>query len=286
MPRRVLLPFLALGLLLAALPAALSKPGLPLGLRGDEADYLGAAYSLLEDHDLAFETKDAERVFGQFPYDDQIEFRLQTPPEGGRRYDLPVLYPLLAMPALALLGSNGLLVFNLLLLLAAIWLGRALPRPPRRKRHALFRRAFRAALAGPDLRLLDAAGRPAVFLGMAAFTEGWADERPLPAGAAPWPAPRWASPRCTRRTCCCWRSRCCYRLWRGRKARRPGLRRGPADRFRGAGADPAPGARPALPRRPHLRLRKGAGRAVAQPRCRARRPGAAALERRTPGWAR
>lgn len=180
MPRRILLPFLACGLLFAALPLGLSKPGLPLALRGDEADYLGSAYSLWQDHDLAFAEADAERVFGQFPFDDQVELRLQTPAEGGRRYDLPLLYPLLAAPALALLGSNGILVFNLLLLLASI--GLAVLFLARRGESATLYFALPFVLLSPAF-IYAFWMRPSAllfFLGMAAITEGWADERPLP----------------------------------------------------------------------------------------------------------
>ena len=180
MPRRTLLPFLALGLFLAALPAALFKPGLPIFLRGDEADHLGLAYSLLEDHDFRFETKDAERVFGQFPFDAEIDIRLRTGPEGVRRFDAPPLYPLLAAPALAILGSNGLLVANMLLLVAAIGLAAAFLARRGLDSPLLF--AFPFVLLSPAL-IFGFWLRPSAllfFLGTVAFTEGWADQRRLP----------------------------------------------------------------------------------------------------------
>lgn len=181
MPRRALLPFLALGLVLIALPAALSKPGLPLALRGDEADHLGLAYSLLADGDTRFEARDAERVFGQFPFDAEIDFRLLEDPGGARRFDAPILYPLLAAPALALIGSNGLPVTNLAFLVGAIGLAALFLR--RRGLEGSLYLAAPFALLSPAL-IYAFWMRPSALLfllGTAAFTEGWADDgRPLP----------------------------------------------------------------------------------------------------------
>jgi hypothetical protein len=180
MTRRSLLPFLALGLFLAALPSALFKPGLPIFLRGDEADHLGLAYSLLEDGDTLFEKIDAERVFGQFPFDPEIDLRLRTGAEGVRRFDAPPLYPLLAAPAMAVFGSNGLLVTNMLLLVAAIALAAGFL--ARRGLLSPLFFAFPFVLLSPAL-VYGFWLRPSAllfFLGAAAFTEGWADQLPLP----------------------------------------------------------------------------------------------------------
>lgn len=179
MPRRVLLPFLALALFVIAVPAALSKPGLPLFVRGDEAGFLGLSYSLLADRDFVFEAADAERIFGQFPFDPGIEVRLAMA-EGVRRFDAPLLYPLLAVPVLALLGSNGLLVLNLALLLAAAAL--AANFLERRGLDGGFFFAAPFALLSPALiyAFWMRPGALLFFLGTAAVTEGWADQRPLP----------------------------------------------------------------------------------------------------------
>lgn len=183
MSRSSLLSFFALGLFLVALPAALFKPGLPLALRGDEATWLGLTGSLLHDRDVDFSAVDAERVFSQFPFDAEVDFHLVSS-ENGRRYDATLLYPLLAAPFLGLLGSNGLLVFNLLLVMASIWVaGRFFDR--RRLEGSLLLFATPFVLLSPVL-IYAFWMRPSAllfFLGTLTFCEGWPEEGQE---AAPW----------------------------------------------------------------------------------------------------
>ena len=176
MSRSSLLSFFAIGLFLVALPAALFKPGLPLALRGDEATWLGLTGSLLYDRDVDFSAADAERVFGQFPFDAEIDFQLQSKPEG-RRFDAAPLYPLLAAPALWLLGSNGLLVLNLALVMASIWVAGLFLARRRLEGSALFFAAPFVLLSPVLIYALWM--RPSAlffFLGTIAFCEGWPEE--------------------------------------------------------------------------------------------------------------
>ncbi len=113
-----------LGLALVLFPLAISKPGLPVSLKSDEPAYYLAALSLARDGDLRFTPNDAERLFDEFPYLTVRNLILMT--EDGWRtvyYGKPYIYSLFAAPFAGLAGANGMVSFNMLLLMAMIWMG-------------------------------------------------------------------------------------------------------------------------------------------------------------------
>ncbi len=119
--RQVLL-WIGLGLVL--FPLAISKPGLPTSLKSDEPAYYLAALSLARDGDLRFAPGEAARLFEEFPYLTVKNLILMT--EDGWRtvyYGKPYIYSLFAAPFAGLFGANGMVSFNMLLLLAMIWMG-------------------------------------------------------------------------------------------------------------------------------------------------------------------
>jgi hypothetical protein len=126
-------------LLVVALAAAISvdvvKNG--FGVKGDEATYVSMALSAAYDRNFSYERRDLERYFGLYRYGPDGIFlkrgkRLRmsvngTPPfvhltksadvRSDRLYfGKAMIYPLVAAPFVRLLGLNGLLVLNVLLL--------------------------------------------------------------------------------------------------------------------------------------------------------------------------
>jgi hypothetical protein len=113
-----------LSLSLVLFPLAISKPGLPTSLKSDEPAYYLAALSLIRDGDLRFSPGEAERLFAEFPYLTVKNLILMT--EDGWRtvyYGKPYIYSLFAAPFAGLFGANGMVSFNMLLLMAMIWMG-------------------------------------------------------------------------------------------------------------------------------------------------------------------
>ena len=68
MVRPVQRALLALSLFLLALPLTLQKPGVPSGLKADEAAYYMMAQSLAFDGDLELTVTDIDRAFDEFPF--------------------------------------------------------------------------------------------------------------------------------------------------------------------------------------------------------------------------
>jgi hypothetical protein len=111
------------------------------GIQSDEATYYLMAYSLAEDGDLEYRAEDLTRGFREFPSGPSgiflkrgtdvthvglggrppfIEFRGVPDPDTSRLYfGKSFIYPLAAAPFVWLLGTNGFLVVNVLLLWAA-----------------------------------------------------------------------------------------------------------------------------------------------------------------------
>ena len=113
-----------LTLALVLFPLAISKPGLPTSLKSDEPAYYLAALSLARDGDLEFERGEAERLFDEFPFLTVQNMILMT--EDGWRtvyYGKPYIYSLFAAPFAGAFGANGMVSFNMLLLMAMIWMG-------------------------------------------------------------------------------------------------------------------------------------------------------------------
>jgi hypothetical protein len=126
-------------LLIVALAAAVSVDVVKTdnGIKGDEATYVSMALSIAFDHDLTYQRRDLERFFALYRWGPdgiflkrgkQWHVRVDgTPPflhanrtsdpNGDRLYfGKALLYPLAVAPFVRLLGLNGFLVFNVLLL--------------------------------------------------------------------------------------------------------------------------------------------------------------------------
>jgi hypothetical protein len=114
----------ALSLFLAALPLALGKPGLPPNLKADESAYYLMAVSLARDGDVRLTPTDVEHAFDEFPFA-PIQNMIVMTDDGWRTvyFGKPWLYSLLATPLVAAFGANGMLLFNMLLMIGMIWLG-------------------------------------------------------------------------------------------------------------------------------------------------------------------
>ena len=115
---------ICLSVVLALLPLTHGKPGMPGTLKADEPAYLLAALSLIEDGDLRCEPKDLARLFQEYPYAPVYNLILSTD-DGWRTvfFGKPYLFSFLAAPFAGLWGTNGLVFFNSLLLIAMIWMG-------------------------------------------------------------------------------------------------------------------------------------------------------------------
>lgn len=124
MSPRVRLALVALSLFLAAIPLALGKPGLPPNLKADESAYYLMARSLIADGDLLLAPEDTARAFDEFPFG-PIQGLIVMSDDGWRTvyYGKPWLYSLLAVPLVAAFGANGMLLLNVLLMLAMVWMG-------------------------------------------------------------------------------------------------------------------------------------------------------------------
>ncbi|MCB1009312.1 MAG: hypothetical protein KDB94_10505 [Acidobacteria bacterium] len=124
MSRPVRLTLLSLALFLAIFPLTLGKPGLPTTIKADEAAYYLMARSLVEDGDLRCETQDIARLAEEFPYQ-AVENLILMTDDGWRTvyFGKPYLYSFLAAPLAGLFKANGLVAFNMLLLLASVGLG-------------------------------------------------------------------------------------------------------------------------------------------------------------------
>ncbi len=120
------LALLCLTVFLVVFPLAIGKPGLPASLKADEPAYYLMALSLAHDGDLTCEPKDLARLFREFPYGDVQNVILATD-DGWETvfYGKPYAYSLFAAPFAGLFGADGLFAFNLLLLMAMVWMGRA-----------------------------------------------------------------------------------------------------------------------------------------------------------------
>ncbi|MCH9651615.1 MAG: hypothetical protein K0U98_25540 [Deltaproteobacteria bacterium] len=124
MPRTVVLGLCCLSLFLLFFPLTLVKPGLPATLKADESAYYLMALSLAHDGDLRLETEDQERLFAEFPFRWSSNLIVMTD-DGWKTafYGKPFIYSLFASPFAYLFGANGMVFFNMALLVAMMWLG-------------------------------------------------------------------------------------------------------------------------------------------------------------------
>ncbi len=115
---------LALSVFLVILPLTAGRPGQPVTLKADEPAYLMMAQSLLADGDLRCDRGDVLRAFNEFPYRPIHNLILMTT-DGWETvyYGKPYIHSLFAAPLVAIAGVNGFFLFNMLLLVAMIWMG-------------------------------------------------------------------------------------------------------------------------------------------------------------------
>lgn len=124
MSRSVALGLTALSLFLVILPLVAPKPGLPATLKSDEPAYFLAAASLAHDFDLIVDEGDLARLFESYPFLTTQNLILASQ-DGWQTltFGKPFLYSLFAAPLVWLFGANGMVAFNMLLLVAMIWMG-------------------------------------------------------------------------------------------------------------------------------------------------------------------
>ncbi len=105
-------------------PLTLGKPGLPTHLKADEGAYYLAAQSLAHDHNLRVEPQDVDRAFREFPFG-PVNNMIVMSSDGWKTvyFGKPYLYSLAGAPFAGLFGANGMLFFNMLLLMAMVWMG-------------------------------------------------------------------------------------------------------------------------------------------------------------------
>ncbi|MEJ2084591.1 MAG: hypothetical protein P8Y44_02800, partial [Acidobacteriota bacterium] len=115
---------LCLALLLVIFPLTVVKPGLPMTLKADEPAYYLMASSLGLDLDLRCELEDLGRLFDEYPYLATSNLILMTD-DGWSTvfFGKPYIYSLFAAPFAALFGANGMVAFNMALMMAMIWMG-------------------------------------------------------------------------------------------------------------------------------------------------------------------
>ena len=111
-------------LALIAFPLGINKPGMPTTLKADEPAYYMMAQSLARDGDLRVEVKDIRRLTNEFPHLPVTNVIMMTDDSWETVYfGKPYIYPLIAAPAAALFGANGLVSLNMAMLTLMIWLG-------------------------------------------------------------------------------------------------------------------------------------------------------------------
>src|SRR5436305_14541481 len=105
-------------------PLTLGKPGLPTHLKADEGAYYLAARGLAHDHELRVERQGVDRAFREFPFG-PVNNMIVMSSDGWRTvyFGKPYLYSLAGAPFAGLFGANGMLFFNMLLLMAMVWMG-------------------------------------------------------------------------------------------------------------------------------------------------------------------
>jgi hypothetical protein len=113
---------ISLTLFLVLLPLTVTKPGLPVSLKADEAAFYLASLSVWHDGDLICDDLDARRLFQEYSGTNNLILMSKG---GGQPvyFGVPILYPLLASPVVALFGANGMVMLNAALLVAMMWMG-------------------------------------------------------------------------------------------------------------------------------------------------------------------
>ncbi len=124
--RPVVVTLAAASCFLLAVPLTIGKPGQPPTLKADEPAYYLMALSLARDFDLRYLPADGDRLLEEFPFASTHNLILMTS-DGWRtvHYGKPLAYPLFAAPFAALWGANGMVFFNMALLVSMVWLAAA-----------------------------------------------------------------------------------------------------------------------------------------------------------------
>ncbi len=118
------LVFAAIACFLVLFPLTIQKPGLPLTLKADEAAYYLMAESLARDRDLVAESQDLRRLFDAYPVRPAMNVILMSDDGWHSTYfGKPYIYSLFAAPWVRAFGPNGMVAFNMLLLLTTVWMG-------------------------------------------------------------------------------------------------------------------------------------------------------------------
>lgn len=118
------LVLLALAGFLVIFPLTIQKPGLPLTLKADETAYYLMAESLSRDRDLVVESEDLVRLFDHYPVRPARNVILMSDDGWDTTYyGKPYIYSLASAPWVRLFGPNGMVSFNMALLLACVWMG-------------------------------------------------------------------------------------------------------------------------------------------------------------------
>ncbi|MCZ6725870.1 MAG: hypothetical protein O7A98_00790, partial [Acidobacteria bacterium] len=118
------LVLLCLTAFLFLFPLCVGKPGMPLTFKADEPAYFLMALSLARDGDLVLDVGDQRRAVDEFPHLPAQNTILMTD-DGWRTlyYGKPYLYSLFAAPLTHWFGADGMTAFNMLLLMAMVWMG-------------------------------------------------------------------------------------------------------------------------------------------------------------------
>ncbi|MEM9291989.1 MAG: hypothetical protein AAGD01_09940 [Acidobacteriota bacterium] len=111
---------LAAALVLLGLSLTLYKIHFPPGPVADEATYVMMAQSLWHDLDLQYEAQDLERAYQLWDHGPHGMILFTTNGGDTMFYGKPYVYGLAAVPFYALFGAQGLIVLNMVLLLAMV----------------------------------------------------------------------------------------------------------------------------------------------------------------------
>jgi len=109
---------------LVLFPLFVGKPGPPVVFKADEPAYFLMALSLARDGDLILDVEDRRRAADEFPLLPAQNTILMTD-DGWETlyYGKPYLYSLFAAPLAHAYGADGMMAFNMLLLMAMVWMG-------------------------------------------------------------------------------------------------------------------------------------------------------------------
>lgn len=93
-------------------------------MKADEPAYFLAGLSLIHDGDLRCDQHDVQRAFNHYQYF-PVDNLILASADGWQTvyFGKPYIYSLLAAPLAAIAGPRGYVVFNMLLLVAMIWMG-------------------------------------------------------------------------------------------------------------------------------------------------------------------